>query len=774
MYGTTVRWKLHGVRKNPDILVGLMSSGTGYMLALTADQAERRKALGVIGKRLGLDLVTFDNTPAALSWLMGHDPALVVLDARIPKAELLGPKLRGKKALAALPVIYLSEEMSDVFTANSYAAGADDVIPVHAGAQLAQRLRALPKGGAGKQTPTLGVAVVADANRGRCDLLTRVLSGAGYDVKSAIDERSLQFYQRQHGPKLFVVNSELTDVREAIHASRRDGHDVAWVITASRRELDSLGDALHDASRVVVTGANAPPTDALFLANELGFESQTSRRKGSRKLLGTVVRFREAGTDEEDFGFTYNVSERGVYVRTVAPPEYEEVWLELRPPRAKHWVRLLGRVAWKHPFDPRARSLSPPGFGVDLIAGLGQDLEYFGECFRAFADQAPRGAGRSTFVPLRRASFGFMPRAVPPTPAARSAPPTPIPSSAPAEVRDSWLSPDELESIPPDAPPDEVRDSDWDNTEAPAKAESAPRPDSAGSEVPAPGRKQEAQSESAERVNEHQAGNRDESREQAEAKDPGDDTDSRASDEERASAEIPAEATEDEAEENETGEEDEDEEDEGGDELESEDEDESEDDEAEAGSADAGRPAVFDQDVSPARVEKKPERGGLSFIKLVLIAGVTAGITAAVYTASRSEPGATTAHEAPALTARDEPPPKPATAPAVSPTASVVPSSGAPLEPAPEQSGSAPEPESPFDVASLESDQGALRVTASGKASVFVLGVNRGHVGDWIVVKCGMQFVRLGRGDPPAWVSKGRTVVIPCKKTTTAEFQITE
>ena len=39
------RWKLHGLGDNPDILLGLMSSGTGYMLALTAGRDASYAAL---------------------------------------------------------------------------------------------------------------------------------------------------------------------------------------------------------------------------------------------------------------------------------------------------------------------------------------------------------------------------------------------------------------------------------------------------------------------------------------------------------------------------------------------------------------------------------------------------------------------------------------------------------------------------------------------------------------------------------------------------------
>ena len=61
-------------------------------------------------------------------------------------------------------------------------------------------------------------------------------------------------------------------------------------------------------------------------------------RGTARVLYGTAVAFRPMGRDTDDFGFTYNVSAGGLYVRTLAPPDEQLVWLELCPPRGERRV----------------------------------------------------------------------------------------------------------------------------------------------------------------------------------------------------------------------------------------------------------------------------------------------------------------------------------------------------------------------------------------------------------------------------------------------------
>jgi len=51
------------------------------------------------------------------------------------------------------------------------------------------------------------------------------------------------------------------------------------------------------------------------------------------------------------------------------------VWLELWAPRSSRRVRLAGKVAWRRHFGPNERATVPPGFGVQVTAGLAGDLE---------------------------------------------------------------------------------------------------------------------------------------------------------------------------------------------------------------------------------------------------------------------------------------------------------------------------------------------------------------------------------------------------------------
>ena len=92
-------------------------------------------------------------------------------------------------------------------------------------------------------------------------------------------------------------------------------------------------------------------------------------------LYGTTVAFRGAGRERDDLGFTYNVSSDGIYVRTLAPPDDEYAWLELRPPRSDRLVRLVAKVAWRRRFNHNENATVPPGFGAQIVDGAKADLD---------------------------------------------------------------------------------------------------------------------------------------------------------------------------------------------------------------------------------------------------------------------------------------------------------------------------------------------------------------------------------------------------------------
>jgi DNA-binding response OmpR family regulator len=354
---------------------------TRYLLVLAKLQAEQRRMLGVFATNADLDLVVVEDSNQALLWIDRHEASVILFDASTPKAERLCHKARAKRSLSGVPILAMTQELTDVYTEKLYALGADDVVSASAWPALIARLRSLPRQDAPLEPPKLGRAIVADADRGRCDVIGHVLANAGFELRYASDERVLQYYSTQEDVRLVVANADLTAPRPIIERARTAGAKAAWIIMSSKRDIEQHNQALLELVDVATISQNSPPDDLLFLANELTSGKSGSGRASMRVLYGTTVAFRKSGTDNDDWGFTYNISAKGMYVRSLALPDADRVWLELRPPRAKERVRLEGEVMWSSPFGRAVGAAAPPGFAVRLTEGLGEGLNAWIECY---------------------------------------------------------------------------------------------------------------------------------------------------------------------------------------------------------------------------------------------------------------------------------------------------------------------------------------------------------------------------------------------------------
>ena len=363
-----------------------------YLLVLAKLDAEHKRSFSAIAAVTKLDLAVSEKVEASLTWLESHEPRVVVFDTAVVQAEKLCQKVRSKKQLATVPLIALVSDTSDAFVERLYSFGADDVIRSDDGAQLVSRLKALPS------TELLtkidrGMAVVADKDHGRCDVFGRVLMNAGYDVKFALDDVALRYYTQQSRPALVVASAELGPPRSLIEEARRRGCNAVWIVTSARRDLGKHAEDLLGLERVTVVATSAAPESLLFTSNELLRGEGPPSRAGERVLYGTVVAYRPAGGDIDDVGFSYNVSAGGVYIRTLAPPEPDQVWIDLRPPRCKQRVRLEGRVAWRRFYDPGSAANVPPGFGISFTAGLANGLELWQKHTASFVASLRTGPG---------------------------------------------------------------------------------------------------------------------------------------------------------------------------------------------------------------------------------------------------------------------------------------------------------------------------------------------------------------------------------------------
>lgn len=365
----------------------------GSVLVLSRFRSERVARLQAIAAHEGLTLVNFDDVLPALEWIEREKPVLVLFDTRVPRCEAMCVSVRSRRELSAVPLIALSADSSDGATARLYALGADDVIPITNFASIASRLRLSPKGPPAVNNVQRGCAVIADRDPGRCDVIGRVLTNAGFDVRYALDERAMAFYAVEQRAKLIVAGSELLELPRSIQDLRKSLPEVAWVITAPRRTLSAAARSISGIEGVAVTGAHMPPEDVLFMSNQLLARGNEHERESVRILFGTTVWFRSPGADEDEIGLTYNISAAGLYVRTLVPPAGDDVWLELRPPRSRRRVRLEGKIIWRRSFGFSELATTPAGFGVQITGALGDGLEAWQQAYRAFSADNQRHIG---------------------------------------------------------------------------------------------------------------------------------------------------------------------------------------------------------------------------------------------------------------------------------------------------------------------------------------------------------------------------------------------
>ena len=230
--------------------------------------------------------------------------------------------------------------------------------------------------------------MVAGADARWRSVMGRALYQGGFSARFVASAQELAAQCLAEGLRVVVVADDLGSggPEAALAEARERGSTAAWVVVAPPKRMPALHAAVVSLGPVSVADGFAAPENVLFLTNELLSRRGVDQRASVRMLYGTAVAFRSAGRDEDDIGFSYNVSAGGVYVRTLAPLDAgQELWLEMWPPRSERRVRLAGMVAWKRPFGPSEGATVPAGFGVKVTEGLAGDLDRWRSGYDSFA-----------------------------------------------------------------------------------------------------------------------------------------------------------------------------------------------------------------------------------------------------------------------------------------------------------------------------------------------------------------------------------------------------
>lgn len=355
------------------------------LLVLGALTSAQRDDISEAARQASFDVDFVDSEQDASRVVDSLSPHAIVLDQSAASRKLC-LELRAQARHAQTPMLSLEPNLGDLSFAEVFSWGGDDAVDSHLAHALVGRLRALPAEAPGSARNGRGTALIADADRVRRIVQGRVLRNAGYAVGFAISGADALARVREQSPELVVASDALdTDPARLIAAAREAGSSATWVITCPPMDLPKVRPLIESFGNATATDGFAPPENLVFLANELERGGLDDKRASRRLLYGTTVAFRAAGRDEDDYGYTYNISLGGVYVRTLAPPEEDIVWLEFKPPRSERRVRLEGRVVWRRRFGPAEKATVPPGFGVAITDAMRRDLAAWNDGYTAFA-----------------------------------------------------------------------------------------------------------------------------------------------------------------------------------------------------------------------------------------------------------------------------------------------------------------------------------------------------------------------------------------------------
>lgn len=342
--------------------------------------------LELASRAAGLEFTQVETIGEALAWAESQEPHSLLLDAGSGGLERGCLEVRAQVRHALVPIVALAHEVNELAFAEAFSCGGDDVVGIRAQEALTSRLRRLPNSPWERPAASAGkVALISATDRNRRIILARVMGNAGYTIHFAVDLEETERFARDCKPRLVVLDTELDGVEAMIQRAAPRNSETLWIISTAPRHMRRCSAWLGNLRNAAVTDSFAPPENIVFLSNELGRGIGNDQRASRRLLYGTLVGFRSAGREQDDYGLSYNVSAGGLYVRSLAPPVDDCVWLELRPPRTDRLVRLEARVCWRRGYGPSAMATVPPGFGLEITDGSRADREAWVAGYKSFA-----------------------------------------------------------------------------------------------------------------------------------------------------------------------------------------------------------------------------------------------------------------------------------------------------------------------------------------------------------------------------------------------------
>ena len=320
-----------------------------------------------------LAVVAVGSAEQAYSILEHERPLVAFVDVNLPgmQGDALCRDIRLSDATWDLPVVAMTGCERQETMRRCFVAGADDYLlkPLDQ-REVVERLRAVSEsaGALPPRAPVSRRVLVVTPKKMFGLTVARLLRAAGYQADLAQDCPGAQAAVAASDSAINLVLLDLDtgkeDLRVLLGLVRERNPHVPLVTVAGRPDLQDFAPDLAD----------PPPFDTatelehvvrqihrLLLRPGLGLE----RRTKSRVPFHSVVRFRIFGESEWLAGYGYDLSETGIFVRTLVPlPVNKPVEVSFKLNEEDETLSAKGLVIWSNAVHRRSVITYPFGMGI--------------------------------------------------------------------------------------------------------------------------------------------------------------------------------------------------------------------------------------------------------------------------------------------------------------------------------------------------------------------------------------------------------------------------
>lgn len=322
-----------------------------------------------IGERLGLVRIAIPQASTDTEELLRNThPVCAVYDSSDPRGAEVCKLIRRTPMLDDVQILAIVDDPWGQAPRGAFSLGADDFLPRRALSQLADLLGALQLESTPVGASYSGKIVLAAESRDQRVTLGRQLRRTGLEVQFAVDHA----FPAASDLKLIVAHSALPPdgaLRGLRKFRSERGVGTPWVLFGTRGELEQIQEQVSGEGNLALFDTGVDASQIVSVVNALFTKEVLTQRKTARHAYESPVRWQVEGSEEDRWGYLYNINRDGVYVRTLTPPpQGTKVTLEFCPPFGRGRVVVDSTAVWRQPFCSRRGQ--PPGFGVRYAEAL--------------------------------------------------------------------------------------------------------------------------------------------------------------------------------------------------------------------------------------------------------------------------------------------------------------------------------------------------------------------------------------------------------------------